>query len=294
MAINNNHKFRKRDDGKQLIIKVMNDLKDSEDKVLHYPSDLKKYGVFNPAAFLTNIVPDSDYPNFVLKIDKGEKTIPSDAFVECSLITSVWIPNTVEEIGEKAFSHCTALTEIVFEEGTALKKIGAKAFSMTGITEFEVPPTVTELGEFVFYGCSELTKLTLPKSITVIPNYLCRDASRLTDIVVEGEITEIGNQAFRGCSLTSFNFTESINAIGGSAFAQNHFTAVDLSKTTIFSIANAVFKDNEIVDLKISPYTQIIGAGAFSYNQLSEETIQEVLKTVCYYDATSFEFQDFD
>ena len=48
-------------------------------------------------------------------------------------IERVVIPKGVEEIEESAFRQCKWLTEIVFEDGSKLKKIGALALCGTGI-----------------------------------------------------------------------------------------------------------------------------------------------------------------
>lgn len=292
MAINNRCKFKKQDDGKQALFKVMNDLMEKDEKVVHYPSDVQKY-TSNFEGVFANIVHDSgDYPNFELIIDDGVKVIHSAAFVECCLIESVYIPNSVEEIGTKAFEHCSSLSKVTFEEDSNLKTIGPRAFSMTNISSVDLPPLVETIGEFAFSGCPELASVTVPELVEVIPQHFCRDSTNLTKVVIKGDITEIGNQAFRNCALTEFDFKSSIKTIGASAFAHNELSQVDLSNTSVFSISNMTFSHNGVVDIKISPYTQIIGAGAFSYNQIPQETIDEILMYVSFVDNTAFEFQD--
>lgn len=40
----------------------------------------------------------------------------------------VFIPKSVKEIQDRTFEHCESLKEIVFETGSALKKIGSHTF----------------------------------------------------------------------------------------------------------------------------------------------------------------------
>ena len=58
------------------------------------------------------------------------------AFVYCTSLTSVTIPNSVESIGGSVFSNCTSLTSVT------------------------IGNSVTSIGEGAFYGCSGLTSVT--------------------------------------------------------------------------------------------------------------------------------------
>jgi hypothetical protein len=81
--------------------------------------------------------------------------IHADAFRNCGGLTSVEIPNSVTEIGDRAFSG-------------------------SGITSITIPTSVTEIGNGAFSGCSGLTKLTIPNSVTNLGSELCRGCTSLT------------------------------------------------------------------------------------------------------------------
>ena len=293
MAINNNKKIRALTAGKQKLIEILDTLKKSEDRVLHYPSDLEKYDVPNPHMVFSYIVSESfeDYPLISVAIDKGVKSIPDSAFTECALIECVYIPNSVEEIGARAFDHCSNLSKVDLEDGSNLKIIGARAFAMTAIREFCIPNSITELGEFAFSGCNGLEKIKFPESMTVIPAHICHDSGALYDVTI-GEVTEIKKQAFRGCHLTEFSFPQTLSSIGSMAFANNSLSVVDLSETSLFSIPNMTFAKNEISVLKMPVTIQIIENMAFAYNQLTDEAIENALEMVRCVDETAFEFQE--
>ena len=61
------------------------------------------------------------------------KTIGGDyyygAFSDCTALTSIEIPASVETIGNTAFSDCSKLTTITFEKGSLLKTIGGGYYS---------------------------------------------------------------------------------------------------------------------------------------------------------------------
>ena len=81
--------------------------------------------------------------------------IGGDAFIGCTEMRKVKLPDTVKEIRSSAFSGCTGLQ--VASLGNGLTTIWTSAFkdctSMTGIT---LPASLQELKDYVFQNCSSL------------------------------------------------------------------------------------------------------------------------------------------
>ena len=65
---------------------------------------------------------------------------------------------SVTEIGANAFSDCTALTEIVIPD--SVEYIGERAFYNSGLTSIEVPESVKDLNG-VFMKCEKLKTATV-------------------------------------------------------------------------------------------------------------------------------------
>ena len=87
--------------------------------------------------------------------------IPSDAFNNCSRLTSITIGNSVTSIGSWAFKSCTGLTSVKI--GNGVTSIGYNAFLFcAGLTSITIPDSVTSIGEGAFRGCNNLTSMTLP------------------------------------------------------------------------------------------------------------------------------------
>ncbi|MBR2832635.1 MAG: leucine-rich repeat protein, partial [Oscillospiraceae bacterium] len=109
-------------------------------------------------------------------IPSSVTTIGSQAFFDCSGLTSVTIPDSVTSIGYGAFSGCSGLTSVT------------------------IPDSVTSIGQSTFSGCSSLKSVTIPDSVTSIGQYAFSGCSSLTSVTVPDSVTSIGESAFRNCS----------------------------------------------------------------------------------------------
>ena len=105
------------------------------------------------------------------------------AFYNCSMLSSITIPDSVTGIGYRAFYNCSSLTSIT------------------------IPDSVTSIGSVAFAECSSLKSITIPDSITTIDSSAFSRCSSLTSITIPDSVTSIGDYAFRECSsLTSVTF----------------------------------------------------------------------------------------
>ncbi len=90
-------------------------------------------------------------------IGSGINRIGNDTFVACrSTLKSVSLPASLGSIGTEAFLECSGLTAVTLPEG--LTRIGRYAFGETGLTSVIIPSSVTEIGEYSFYACPSLTE----------------------------------------------------------------------------------------------------------------------------------------
>ncbi len=105
-------------------------------------------------------------------------------------------------IGEYAFMQCSSLTNIIIPNN--ITKIGRNAFEQTGLTNIIIPSGITSINDEVFKYCKHLTNITLTNSIISIGEYAFYDCDRLSQIIIPDRVTSIGKSAFGGCdNLTS-------------------------------------------------------------------------------------------
>ena len=149
------------------------------------------------------------------------------AFYGCTGLTSIEIPASVTSIGDWTFNGCTGLTSI--EIPAWITTIGFNAFSdCTGLTSIEIPTSVTSI-DGAFSGCTGLTSIEIPSSITSIGDWTFSRCTGLTSIEIPSTVTAIGDYAFNECtSLASVTFEapSSLETIGAQAFYDCNLTTM--------------------------------------------------------------------
>lgn len=153
------------------------------------------------------------------------KTIASGAFEDCVNLESIFIPDTVEKIGDEAFKGCESLTEINIPYSVSY--IGEMSFcGCSAITSIEIPNSVTFIGNYAFFNCKSAKYITLPDSITVIPE----EAFGLTgieSIEIPNSVTTLGRACFGSSNLVSVEIPDSVTVIKNSVFSNcNQLTNV--------------------------------------------------------------------
>jgi hypothetical protein len=177
-------------------------------------------------------------------------------------ITELVIPNTVDKVGNYAFSYCYGFTS-VFIPGT-ITSIGDGAFNKCyGFTSLTIPNSVTNIGFNAFNGCKSLTSLTIGNSVNLIGNGAFQDCISLTSIIIPNSVTEIDDYAFSGCTgLTSIEIPNSVSYIGDFAFDNCNCYNVEDGIKYIGPYLLGV-EDNTQSSYSIKEGTRTIGSSAF-------------------------------
>ena len=133
--------------------------------------------------------------------------------------TSVIIPNTLTCISSRAFADKKGITSIVIPN--SVNDIGYDAFE--GTTWFENQPDgLVRIGDaiYTYKGNIPDGTINIPDGVTHICNYAFDERHYdLVSVTLPSSITSIGQCAFRGCySLISINIPNSVTSIGAEAF----------------------------------------------------------------------------
>ena len=132
----------------------------------------------------------------IYNVPKGAKKIAADAFY-CSShkeIKEVNLPDTVTEIGERAFRGCDFKT---IKLPANLTKIAKEAFSSCwSLESITIPDGITEINHEVFEDCYNLKEVRFPSKISTIGIKAFSKCPGLKKVYLPKNLKEIKPQAF--------------------------------------------------------------------------------------------------
>lgn len=135
-------------------------------------------------------------------IRDGVTTIDAGAFSVCAGIENLFIPSSVEYIGDDAFGYCVSLKKVDFSEGlTTISDVAFK--NCASLQTLELPTTLNKIGEGAFYKCTSLERVMIPEGTVSVGTGAFTDCDSLKQVSIPQSVTDIGENAF------GFNLNES-------------------------------------------------------------------------------------
>ncbi len=197
-----------------------------------------------------------------VSIPNSVESIEPLAFTACTSLASVNIPDSVTDIGAFAFHGCTGLNSIVIPN--SITKIKQDAFSNSGLTSMIIPDSVTSIERLAFSDCEALASVDIPNSVMDIKPHAFRNTG-LISINIPDSVTIITFEVFSGClSLTSVNIPDSVRYIGSSAFLDcSSLTSIHIPDSVI-NIEDLAFKNTGLTSVSIPDSVTNIGENVFS------------------------------
>ena len=206
------------------------------------------------------------------------------------------IPETVNEIGVRAFEECKQLESVIIEAGikelpfgifwgcSSLKNVTLPQGLMTieecafnqcvKLESVLLPKTLTEIQAEVFIDCTSLRKLQIPENVSQIGSSAFHGCISLQDVTIPKSVKEISCTLFSNCSaLRNINIPSSIERIGQSAFENcTSLKAItlsgDIKELGKYAFQNCTNLQKLIIDKTIGYIGDYCFLGCFSLKKI--------------------------
>lgn len=216
----------------------------------------------------------------------GLKEIEERALFWCSALTSIFIPATIDTIGNQVFAGCLKLTDVYYggsEEEWKVVEVGTNNqyldsakmhYSDTDERTYAVPETnvvltyiVAGTDSVIILDCNDdaTGELEIPSQIEGYP------------------VTDIADHAFDYCKFTKVVFPSSVRSIGEAAFYDcDELVSASLKNSSITKLSPSAFAgDGNLAEILLPAYLEEIGESAFFWcNQLTSIFIPSTVKTI--------------
>lgn len=154
--------------------------------------------------------------------------IAFQAFINCSALTSITLPNSMRFIARQSFWGCYGLNSIFIPK--KVEAIDAEAFcGCYNLTSIVVDPdnihydsrdncnaVINSENNCLELGCQNTI---IPSNVTSIGTEAFRSQIKLTSITIPQNVSKIGNSAFWGAGLTSISIPSNVTDIEYGAFS---------------------------------------------------------------------------
>ena len=185
------------------------------------------------------------------------ETIGDYAFSYRQDVDSIYIPNSVKAIGAYAF-YISCIHQVNFPD--SLQRIGAYAFQYAHIKSAILPNTVTSIGGHCFEDCRELENVKLSQNLTILEGSLFDGCVGLKHVIIPNGVTEIRYSAFAWCmGLESIVIPASVTKID-----RNPFQSCTSLTSMVVEEGNPVFDSRDNCNAIIETATNKLYAGCLT------------------------------
>ena len=200
-----------------------------------------------------------------LIIGGGITGIANSAFYGNDCLTEVAIGNGVASIGADAFMYCSMITSLTLPQDNSLRSIGRTAFGFcSSLTSLAVPGSIEEWGELAFSQCTALVSLSLGEGLQTVGTRAFHQCSALSSVTFPASMRKIALGSFSSClALQSVTLNEGLEQIYPEAFSNSGLRGMITIPSSVKLIGRKALaiSDPSLADISITQPSQLTGLG---------------------------------
>lgn len=197
-----------------------------------------------------------------IKLPNKLENFWDNAFNGCTSLNNIEMPSTVKGIYNNVFNGCTSLTNVTLNEGCTT--LGDHVFKDCPFTSIIFPRTLSSIRVYAFEG-SGLTSADLSNTkIEYLPNGCFCNCTKLKEVQLPSTLTTPNSGEWK---------KEDDNNYGKNAFQYTAIESIDLTNTNIMSLGDYMFADcPNLKTVKLPSSLKYIWEHAFYKSPLSSIT----------------------
>lgn len=210
------------------------------------------------------------------------REIGEKAFYE-SGVESIALPESVEKVGKEAFSYCYSLTAV--QAGDHIREWGCNALDCTAYMDDEAnwkdDMLIVGSSLILYRGDAEI--LTIPEGITTLGDYFIPYSPNMRYVSLPKSLHYIGEGAFAMTSLMGMEIAaDDLRVIGKDAFFWTSIRSLYLSGDSV-EIQEGAFRYSSVHSLQIAAKNVIIAENGFKDSEkiMDMLVLPDLTKDIC-------------
>lgn len=243
-----------------------------------------------PVTALANFVFAENLNLKTVTLPDSLEDIGNYAFSYCP-VDSITLPQNLKFLGDGAFAGC-ALKEITIPDG--ITEIKGHTFASNPLMTVNLPANLVSIGNQAFAECEALQSITLPQKVETIGDSAFSDCTSLSEVKLPSNLTSIGRKAFSGCSellrvsteggnSQYFSLPQTVTEIGDSAFMNCAKLKLVNVPDNVVTLGYKVFDQcTSVTAVTIGNKVETIADGAFGGCPITSLYLPVSLKEIGY------------
>ena len=199
----------------------------------------------------------------------SRETLSGGLFENCTELTSINIPSSIEIIPYNAFYNCKKLKYVNFESDSQLTEIYDNAFyNCLKLQNISIPEGVKNIYASAFKACSSLKYVYLPTTLEYLGKEVFNGDSLLSNINIPSRLSEIPEGTFENCISLNITIPDNITSIGSKAF-YNCFSLGGIIDN-INNFGDLCLYNTKITEIDLSNLSSQISIGKYAFSNCDE------------------------